>query len=87
MTDRHAHLPLSTGAPGGDPFSMEPFVFATAQYASGDWDSAPMLPANVIDSVARDTAPPVRPQGVSVPLSADAVSAPPLIHICSRPRT
>ncbi len=81
MTDRHSHLPLSTGAPDGDPFSMEPFVFATAQYASGDWDSAPMLPANVIDSVARYTALPVRPQGVSVPLSSEAVFAYPLLFL------
>ena len=81
MTNRHSHLPLSTGAPGDDPFSMEPFVFATAQYASGDWDSAPMLPANVIDSVARYTALPVRPQGVSVPLSSEAVFAYPLLFL------
>lgn len=81
MTDRHAHLPPSTGAPGDYPFSMEPFVFATAQYASGDWDSAPMLPANVIDSVARYTALPVRPQGVSVPLSSEAVFAYPLLFL------
>jgi hypothetical protein len=81
MTDRHAHRPPGTGAPGGDPFSMEPFVFATAQYASGDWDSAPMLPANVIDSVARYTALPVRPQGVSVPLSSEAVFAYPLLFL------
>jgi len=81
MTDRHAHRPPGTGAPGGYPFSMEPFVFATAQYASGDWDSAPMLPANVIDSVARYTALPVRPQGVSVPLSSEAVFAYPLLFL------
>ncbi len=43
-----------------------PFVFATAQYESGDWDSAPLVPANIIDSVARYTALPVRPQGVTV---------------------
>jgi len=81
MTDRHSHLPLSTGTPGGGRSSMEPFVFATAQYASGDWDSAPMLPANVIDSVARYTALPVRPQGVSVPLSSEAVFAYPLLFL------
>ena len=39
------------------------FVFATAQYDSGDWDSAPMVPANVIDAIARYTALPVAPQG------------------------
>ena len=46
------------------PDAVEPFVFATAQYDSGDWDSAPMVPANVIDAIARYTALPVAPQGV-----------------------
>ncbi|MGZ9247826.1 MAG: hypothetical protein ACXW61_18720, partial [Gemmatirosa sp.] len=26
------------------------FVFATLQYESGDWDSAPLVPANLIDT-------------------------------------
>ena len=30
---------------------MSAFTFCTVQYESGDWDSAPQLPANVIDSV------------------------------------
>ena len=60
---------------------MEPFVFATAQYESGDWDSAPMLPANVIDSIARYTSLPVRSQGVTVPLSSEAVFAYPLLFL------
>ncbi len=64
-----------------DQTALEPFVFATAQYESGDWDSAPMLPANVIDSVARYTSLPVRPQGVSVPLSSEAVFAYPLLFL------
>lgn len=46
------------------------FVFATAMYESGDWDSAPLLPANVIDSIARYTAIPVAPSGVNVALSS-----------------
>ena len=54
-----------------------PFVFATAQYESGDWDSAPSLPGNLIDSVARYTSIPVAPQGVSVSLSSlDALRYP-----------
>ena len=60
---------------------IEPFVFATAQYESGDWDSAPMLPANVIDSIARYTSLPVRSQGVTVPLSSEAVFAYPLLFL------
>ena len=63
------------------PPKTEPFVFATAQYESGDWDSAPMLPANVIDSIARYTSLPVRPQGVTVPLSSEAVLAYPLLFL------
>jgi hypothetical protein len=39
------------------------FVFATAQYESGDWDSAPLVPANLIDSVARYTSLTVAPTG------------------------
>jgi hypothetical protein len=53
------------------------FVFATAQYESGDWDSAPLVPANIIDSVARYTSIPVAPTGVVVALSsADALRYP-----------
>lgn len=56
---------------------MSEFVFATAQYESGDWDSAPLVPANIIDSIARYTAIPVAPTGVIVALSsADALRYP-----------
>lgn len=52
---------------------MSEFVFATAQYESGDWDSAPLVPANIIDSIARYTSIPVAPTGVVVSIaSADA---------------
>ena len=61
--------------------SGAPFVFATAQYESGDWDSAPMVPANVIDSIARYTSLPVAPQGVVVPLASDAALAHPLLYL------
>jgi hypothetical protein len=44
------------------------FVFATAQYESGDWDSAPLVPANIIDTIARYTSIPVAPSGVIVSL-------------------
>lgn len=53
------------------------FTFVTAQYESGDWDSAPLVAANVIDSVARYTALTVAPTGVVVPLgSADLLKYP-----------
>ena len=56
---------------------MSEFVFATAQYESGDWDSAPLVPANIIDSIARYTSIRVAPTGVVVALSsADAFRYP-----------
>jgi hypothetical protein len=61
--------------------TLEPFVFATAQYASGDWDSAPLVPANVIDSIARYTSLPVRPQGVQVPLGSEDAFRYPLLYL------
>ena len=56
---------------------MSEFVFATAQYESGDWDSAPLVPPNLIDSIARYTSIRVAPTGVVVALSsADALRYP-----------
>ena len=49
---------------------MSEFVFATAQYESGDWDSAPLVPSNLIDSIARYTSIRVAPTGVVVALSS-----------------
>src|SRR4051812_12426041 len=60
---------------------MSEFVFATAQYESGDWDSAPLVPANVIDSIARYTELDVAPTGIVVPLSSDAVLGYPLLYL------
>ncbi len=56
---------------------MSEFVFATAEYASGDWESAPLVPTNLIDSLARYTSLAVAPQGVVVSLgSADLLRYP-----------
>jgi hypothetical protein len=60
---------------------MSEFVFATAQYESGDWDSAPMVPANIIDSIARYTDIPVAPTGRIVPLGSDEVLRYPLLFL------
>jgi hypothetical protein len=49
---------------------MSEFIFATAQYESGDWDSAPLVPANIIDSIARYTSIPVAATGAIVALSS-----------------
>jgi hypothetical protein len=57
------------------------FTFATAQYESGDWDSAPLLAANVVDSIARYTSIDVAPQGVIVPLASEALFRHPLVYL------
>lgn len=60
---------------------MSEFVFATAQYESGDWDSAPLVPANLIDSIARYTEIAVAPTGVIVPLGSDDALRYPLLYL------
>jgi hypothetical protein len=57
------------------------FVFCTVQYDSGDWDSAPLVPANLIDSVARYTAITVAPSDVNVPLSSPELFKYPLAYL------
>src|SRR5205823_11027514 len=61
--------------------AMQSFVFCTGQYDSGDWDSAPSLPANLIDSVARYTSISIAPSGVNVPLASDALLEYPLVYL------
>ncbi|MDQ4079969.1 MAG: DUF4159 domain-containing protein [Gemmatimonadota bacterium] len=60
---------------------MSEFVFATAQYESGDWDSAPLVPANVIDSIARYTSIDVAPTGVIVSLASRDVFRYPMLYL------
>ena len=60
---------------------MSDFVFATAQYESGDWDSAPLVPPNIIDTIARYTALPVAPTGVIVSLSSDDLLRYPFVFL------
>jgi hypothetical protein len=57
------------------------FVFCTGRYESGDWDSAPVLPANIIDSVARYTDIPTAPAAVTVPLSSQRILDYPLVYL------
>ena len=57
------------------------FVFATAQYESGDWDSAPLVPPNIIDTIARYTEIPVAPTGVVVALADDRMMRFPLLYL------
>jgi hypothetical protein len=46
------------------------FTFVTLRYESGDWDAAPLVPENIIDTIARYTSIKVEPAGVVVPLSS-----------------
>jgi len=60
---------------------MSEFVFATAQYDSGDWDSAPFVPPNIIDTIARYTSIDVTPSGVIVPLSSPTLFRYPFVFL------
>lgn len=60
---------------------MSEFVFCTGRYESGDWDSAPSLPANLIDSIARYTSIAVAPSAVVVPLSSPRILGYPLVYL------
>ena len=57
------------------------FTFCTVQYDSGDWDSAPLVSANIIDSVARYTSIRVAPTGVTVPLGSRELMRYPLAYL------
>ena len=57
------------------------FVFATAMYESGDWESAPSLPSNLIDSIARYTSLPVAPTGVNVGLGTEELFRYPFVWL------
>src|SRR5258706_2540327 len=60
---------------------MSDFIFCTGRYESGDWDSAPSLPANLVDSIARYTSIAVAPSGAIVPLASDAILEYPLVYL------
>ncbi len=57
------------------------FTFATVQYESGDWDAAPLVPANLIDTLARYTTLRVAPSGVIVPLGSAALFRYPFAYL------
>ncbi len=60
---------------------MSAFVFATGRYQSGDWDASPLVPANLIDSVARYTSINVAPAGIVVALDSPALFQYPLVYL------
>jgi hypothetical protein len=57
------------------------FVFATVQYESGDWDSAPLVPPNIIDTIARYTSIDVAPSGVIVSLGSADLYRYPFVYL------
>ena len=59
----------------------QPFVFATVRYESGDWDSAPLVPTNLIHSLAQYTDLPVAPEGVIVDLSSPRIFDYPFLYM------
>ncbi|HJR42958.1 MAG TPA: DUF4159 domain-containing protein [Gemmatimonadaceae bacterium] len=60
---------------------MSDFVFATVQYESGDWDSAPLVPPNIIDTIARYTSIDVAPSGVIVSLGSADLYRYPFVYL------
>ena len=52
------------------PAAPDAFVFATARYESGDWNSAPLVPTNILHSLAQYTALPVASTGAVVDLAS-----------------
>ena len=60
---------------------MTTFTFATGRYQSGDWDAAPLVPPNLIDSVARYTTIDVAPAPVIVDLGSRELFRYPLVYL------
>jgi hypothetical protein len=59
----------------------EPFVWATLRYESGDWDSAPLVPTNLLHSVAQYTSIPVAARGVVVDLASPELFRFPFVYL------
>lgn len=59
----------------------EPFVWATLRYESGDWDSAPLVPTNLLHSVAQYTSIPVAAQGTAVDLGSPELFRFPFVYM------
>jgi hypothetical protein len=58
-----------------------PFVFATLRYESGNWDSGPLVPQNLIHALAQYTDLPVEPEGVVVDLSSQEIFQYPVLYL------
>ena len=73
--------PAGTRPGSGADVEAPPFVFATLRYESGNWDSAPLVPQNLIHSLAQYTEIPVAPEGVVVDLSSDEIFRYPVLYL------
>ncbi len=60
---------------------MKPFTFATGIYSSGDWESASLVPANVIDVLAKYTTLPLTPTGVNIRLDSPELFEYPFVFL------
>ena len=58
-----------------------PFVFATVRYESGDWDSAPLVPMNLLHSLAQYTDVPLTGESVIVDLSSARIFDYPFLYL------
>jgi len=63
------------------PGEATPFVFATLRYESGNWDSAPLVPQNLIHALAQYTELPVEPEGIVVDLSSREIFRYPVLYL------
>lgn len=70
-----------TAASAESPAASAPFALATVRYSSGDWDSAPLVPANLIHALAQYTSLPVEPEGVIADLSSPEVFDHPFLYL------
>ena len=66
-------------ASAGEPAA--PFVFATLRYESGNWDSGPLVPQNLIHSLAQYTDLPVASEGVVVDLASSEIFQYPVLYL------
>lgn len=60
---------------------MKPFTFATGIYSSGDWESASLVPANVIDVLAKYTTLDLTPTGINVRLDSPELFEYPFVFL------
>lgn len=63
------------------PAAPDAFVWATARYESGDWNSAPLVPTNLLHSIAQYTSLPVASTGAVVDLSSSELFKFPFVFL------